>query len=451
MSNLGIDQSSTGSYCRYLERCLQHSNVDVKVLGLNDIERRLKETGGTSSPSSINYLTESNIVIALLNCLECEETRVATITIRVLLKLLPKAIEDKVIKDRFEQILCGKDLVRCRVYEIGVKLSQLSAISHEQIEFILEKLVNDLDTEDILLQLNVLDLVADLALTDYGHTYLENKDVFSKVLRQIEQLDDNPFKSILVPGYLKFFGHIATAQPTKIIQGFPNMINSLFDCILDGNTSVLPVAFDTLGKSIVFEFAIEIRLITLFLNHIGHLGRTHDGKLLLNELHSGKLAETLNDIGKSIHNFPTPLQTRALNCLETLFQCEPSQLMNNQINQMTEYWFGCLTGTNQLTFVQDFCRNPFPEIKIAALALLRSICGYRWGQRALSETAGFIEYLLDRNSEFDKDAIHEKYNVIKALGESNVFDASTILQIRQYIKDGAFYVQGIMEVAVENN
>lgn len=255
MSNLDLDQSGTGSYCRYLERCLQHSNVDVKVLGLNDIERRLKES--TSNASPLSYLTESNIVIALLNCLECEETRVATITIRVLLKLLPKSIEDKVIKDRFEQILCGKDLIRCRVYEIGVKLSHISVANHEQVEFILEKLIDDLDTEDVLLQLNILDLVADLALTDHGHIYLENKGVFAKVLRHIEQIDDNPYKTILVPGYLKFFGHIATAQPTKIIQGFSNMINSLFDCILDGNISMLPVAFDTLGKNIY-------RILTFF-------------------------------------------------------------------------------------------------------------------------------------------------------------------------------------------
>lgn len=157
----------------------------------------------------------------------------------------------------------------------------------------------------------------------------------------------------------------------------------------------------------------------------------------------------MNDIGKSIHNLPIPLQTRALNCLETLFQSS-DDVPNNIIDMITEIWFFRLTGTNQLTFVQDFCRNPFPEIKIAALGLLRAICCYRWGQRALSETAGFIEYLLDRNVEFDKDAIHEKYNVIKTLADSSVFDAGTILQIRQYIKDGAFYVQGVMEVAVES-
>lgn len=159
----------------------------------------------------------------------------------------------------------------------------------------------------------------------------------------------------------------------------------------------------------------------------------------------------MNDIGKSIHNLPTPLQTRALNCLETLFRTEDARPPNNQVCSITEYWFSSLTGTNQLTFIQDFCRNPFPEIKIAALALLRSICTYQWGQRFLNETAGFIEYLLDRNNEFDKDAIHEKYSVIKVLGDSSEFSATTILQIKQYIKDGAFYVQGVMEVAVVNS
>lgn len=153
-------------------------------------------------------------------------------------------------------------------------------------------------------------------------------------------------------------------------------------------------------------------------------------------------------MGKAIHNLPIPLQTRALNCLETLFQSSVD-VPNNVIDVITEIWFVRLTGTNQLTFVQDFCRNPFPEIKIAALGLLRAICSYRWGQQALSETAGFIEYLLDRSTEFDKDAIHGKYTVIKVLADASVFDAGTILQIRQYIKDGAFFVQGIMEVAVE--
>lgn len=261
MSNLEINHTEKVSYCDYLERCLLHKNDDVKILALNYIERRIKDVSGTELPITMNNLYQTNLIIALLNCLQCEQTRVANTANIILLKLLPKSIKDKSIKDRLEQILCGKDVIRCRVYELGVKFSQASMENHELFDFILEKFVDDIDTEDILLKLNILDLLSELAQTDYGHTYMENKGIFTKILREIEALDENPFKSILVPGYLKFFGHIATVQPAKIIQEFPSMINSLFDCILDENISALPVAYDTFGEN--FCFFIEI--LTTFL------------------------------------------------------------------------------------------------------------------------------------------------------------------------------------------
>lgn len=247
MSNLDIDHTEKVSFSSYLERCLLHKNTEVKLLALNYIEKRIKEANN-DLPTSIGSLYQSSIMIALLNCLECDETRVGTTVTGILLKLLPKAIHDKSIKDRLDQILCGKDVVRCRVYEIGVKLSQSSIENHESFDFILENMIADLDTDDILLKLNILNMSAELAQTDYGHIYMENKGVFTKILREIEILDENPLKSILVPGYLKFFGTIATVQPSKIIQGFSGMINSLFDCILDENVSALPVAFDTFGE-----------------------------------------------------------------------------------------------------------------------------------------------------------------------------------------------------------
>lgn len=247
MSNLEIDHTEKVSYSNYLERCLMHKNADVKALALNDIERRIKDVSGDDLPTSMNNLYQSNMVVALVSCLECEETGVATTAATILLKLLPATIHDKSIKDRLEQILCEKDLIRCRVYELGVKLSQSSNENHDKFDFILEKLIADLDTDDILLKLNIMNLASDLAQTGYGHVYMENKGVFTKILHEIEVLEDNTFKAILVPGYLKFFGHIATVQPAKIIQGFSGMINSLFDCILDENISALPVAFDTLG------------------------------------------------------------------------------------------------------------------------------------------------------------------------------------------------------------
>lgn len=103
-----------------------------------------------------------------------------------------------------------------------------------------------------------------------------------------------------------------------------------------------------------------------------------------------------------------------------------------------------------MTFLLDFCRNPFPDIKIAALTLLKVIVVPVWGQKALEETAGFIEFLMDRNIEFNKDAIHEKYQIVEILSKSTtVFDPVALSQLKKYVQQGAFYVEGVMEVVAE--
>lgn len=136
MSNLEIDQASNVSYHCYLERCLQHSNPDVKLLALTDIERRLNH------PNGVPF--EWNVVIALIGCLDCDETKVSNVAVRVLVKILPNFLTDKECRNLLELAVGAKDLQRCRVYEIAVKLSQTSAENHASVEFILERLISNL-------------------------------------------------------------------------------------------------------------------------------------------------------------------------------------------------------------------------------------------------------------------------------------------------------------------
>lgn len=181
------------------------------------------------------------------------------------------------------------------------------------------------------------------------------------------------------------------------------------------------------------------------------MAHSFDGKLLLDELYSPMLLKTFEEIGRTIPNLPTPMKIHALNSLEIVFQCEANDAQNNQLASITERWFSGLSPSGDLEFIHNFCKNPFPDIKLAALTLLRSVNRYQWGQMALTRTAGLIEYLLDRKAEFDKDVLHAKFEVLKDLSASTVFDATLAEQIRQYLSAGAFYVQGIMEVAVEGN
>lgn len=99
----------------------------------------------------------------------------------------------------------------------------------------------------------------------------------------------------------------------------------------------------------------------------------------------------------------------------------------------------------------NFCRIPFSDIKKEALGLLKAIIQHEFGQEALLQTAGFMEYLLNRNSETDKDALQEKFECIRFLSNSRVFNAQQILQLKKYELEGPFYVQGITEVMLDEN
>lgn len=104
-----------------------------------------------------------------------------------------------------------------------------------------------------------------------------------------------------------------------------------------------------------------------------------------------------------------------------------------------------------MQFLMDFCRNPFPDIKVACLSFIKSVCLHRWGIVALKDTAGFVEYLLDRKIEFDKEAKYKKFELIALLADSDVFDIQIKLQLRTYANEGPYFIQSIMDIATEGN
>lgn len=62
-----------------------------------------------------------------------------------------------------------------------------------------------------------------------------------------------------------------------------------------------------------------------------------------------------------------------------------------------------------------------------------------------------MEFLLDRSVESVKDCKHAKYEIVKLLSQSLVFDQSLQERIEEFVKEGPFYVQAVTEVAVEGN
>lgn len=240
MSNLSI-QEAESQY--YLMRCLQHPNGEVKQIALKEIERNLDRlTKNQTVP------LDSDIVLPIISCLQLGES-VAVAAEATLLKVLPQSMDDQTIRAKVLECLATSEVAKCRVFDLAIQLAKQSADHLDKVESILNQLYLELDTEDVLLQLNYFELLSELSLVEHGIRYMENKGFIKKMTLLLKTLDEqtDPLHRLLLPGYIKFFGTITAAQPQNTLKYFPKFLTLLFRIITEMDMELLPVALDTIG------------------------------------------------------------------------------------------------------------------------------------------------------------------------------------------------------------
>ncbi|KAL5275548.1 PSMD5 family protein [Megaselia abdita] len=423
MSNLVLSTSNE-NLTGILENSLKSKNPSIRSIALNEIWNALSRDVNRT-------LTDVDLVVLIIASLDSEETKDSAVAINILSKALLTTYDNTLVKSEFHQRLGKTDIIRCRVYEIAVNLGKHSETMLQKVHDVIDKALNEVENgDDVLLQMNILELMVSLAEVQHGLQYLENKKLFDKIGKRVQHqnLNRNPLDSFLIPGIMKFFGKIAYSQPESIIVGYPYMIQCLFDLILSGDLASLPTALDTLAN----------------------VTGSSDGKMVVSTNYPEEhLREIFACLGGYLRTLPTDLKNRCFSALELIFQQDGKA--NNQISEIAEKWFFFIEESRNFEFLFSFIKNPFPEIKIACLNLIKTLSLYPWGVVGLKNTAGMIEYLLDRRVEFDKEAKQVKYELISILSETSVFDAHTILLLKKYVNEGPHYVEGILDVAVEGS
>ncbi|XP_039961649.1 26S proteasome non-ATPase regulatory subunit 5 [Bactrocera neohumeralis] len=420
MSHMSLGQSTLPTI---LELTLTHPRSSIKSVVFNTILKQLERQRNSNK----NVQISSELLIHILNGLKEDDSKVGVPAIGILTIVLEQHINDEGIKSKLLDMLTSNEIVKCRVYELAVNLAKQSPTMLHQVEFLLDRALSELDNDDVLFQVNILEILVALAEQNHGLLYLENRQVFEIISRRVENVDQNPIDQLLIPGIMKFFGKTASVQPQKVIVDYPHMIHCLFESILSGNMSILPAAFDTFAN----------------------LNQTTKGKQLLDQNYPALIKETFEAMGSYLRNLSIDLKNRAFNTLEMVFSTESSN--QTDIEGLLHKWFKYLAGEESMQFLMDYCRNPFPDIKVACLSFIKSLCLHKWGLLALKNTAGFVEFLLDRKIEFDKDAKYKKFELISLLADTDVFDMQINLQLRTYVNEGPYFVQSILDIATEGN
>ncbi|EDV92312.1 26S proteasome non-ATPase regulatory subunit 5 [Drosophila grimshawi] len=405
-----------------LSQALQHSNPALRALVLSLL---LKALSRQTSGANVLTLPNNGLILHVLDELLQPESQCSTTAIQILEIMLGQWPADLSVHLKLMKMCTENEVIRCRAYELGVVLAKRNSAALDNVEFILNAALSELDNDDVLLQASVMEILVPLAEQNHCLNYMERMRIFDIISSRVERIDENPMDTLLIPSIMKFFSKVAAVQPQKIITGYPRMVASLFDLILSEDVDCLPTAMDALAN----------------------LASSVHGKTLLQLHHMPTMKKIMSKYSDFIKNLSAALKIRLLNSLDVIYAQESPA--SAEISSILKMWYESFAGGQQVENIMEMLKTPFPDLQLAALSLLKTLCGYVWGIQAVQHTAGAIEFLLSRHADLHKDVKYLKWEIMQQLSVSSEFTAVETVRFTTYVNEGPYHVQSKVNIATE--
>ncbi|XP_014204526.1 26S proteasome non-ATPase regulatory subunit 5 [Copidosoma floridanum] len=378
-------------------------------------------------------LKETDLLVKAIEVVGDKDIGVAQIAMKILKRIGQnqegiKLLYSGPLMRAIAKVMTAGDVAKFRVYDVVVEIAISSEAGLEASinSGYLHDLLRIYDSDDILLQLNVLQTMCELASTKGGLAFLEEQGFVKKLTDRIVTVNDNPLDQLLIPGLMSFFGHLAKLYPQEVFSKYPLVISALSKTFHSDEQNHVKIAIETFA----------------------HIASTLEGKYVL-QCNKDLTTTCLETVGKVIQTWQTQYKVDALNSLITILSIEKSE-QNNRSLELTKSWFN-LISDKALEVIISLCKQPFADIRVASLQVFSVIASQPWGQEYIANYPGLIEFLLDRNIESFKESKEVKFQIVKNLkdSQSNLFDAETMQKIKQFVSEGPFYVDVVTEVALE--
>ncbi|XP_013190282.1 26S proteasome non-ATPase regulatory subunit 5 [Amyelois transitella] len=415
-------------YTGHIMYLLRHEKPCVRRLAVDEVYKCV-----TSDPGLLPLPQYIDIYVAVAQMVADTDITVANKAI-LITSNLPFEAYLKVLSEMkiaLEYSVSSK----CNAFEVVINISCKSVELFKLCTDLgyLDFMISELNSNDVLYQMNILELLSSLAIKSHGINYLVKNGAIQKIAEMIADLPNNPLGGLLTPGYIKFFGCIAHHYPKDIFEKYPVLLDTLFQVFESEDKAILPVALDTLG----------------------FVGATIEGKLCL-AAQGAKFIQTVDKVAQLIRNSPNEIKVRALYCFAHLISVDndpnapKSGPIDHRVTLMTREWFRSLSSRPpSMETLFGICKNPFPDIKLAAFTFLNAVCQHQWGEELVAREAGFVEYLLDRSIDHTKQSKEAKFDVIKRLANSPAFDPNILQRLQSYVEQGPFYSDTTLQVAME--
>ena len=89
-------------------------------------------------------------------------------------------------------------------------ITKIACESHTSLQYatdsgLLQDLLSDLHSDDVLIQLNAAEMVTNLAMCHHGLTYLTQQGIVDKMESMMVQAEGDPLQAFLLPGRYKCY------------------------------------------------------------------------------------------------------------------------------------------------------------------------------------------------------------------------------------------------------
>lgn len=430
MEKLDIGEAAL-RYTIPLERALTHPNPGVKVMALDELSRILN-CSSQQRNTLVNNLCKANIFANVVKCIGDDDLKVGARSVGIVSSfsaLNPDCILSANIIQIMKETMAKNEVVRLRFYELFITISVESETAHGSIvrRGLLAPMLEEINTNDVLLRLNIIEMLTTLVQKDYGYAYLKREGFIDKIFRLFINEADPIFLQLCEPGILKFYGHMAECKPAEAFEKYPEVINKVFDNLSSSDYTVLKVSLETLG----------------------YISRSD--KLVLDSFVGFQMISALKSMAERLQTFPTEVKLLVLTWLEDLLAIHHQNGVKND-SKIALKWFSSF-GENAMDLIMNYVKNPFEEMRLAGLKVLTALTMHNWGQDKIKTYPALIELLLDRGAESFKSTKDQKYALVKSLHDNDfgVFDEETKRRFEAFVIEGPHYVRAVTEIAIEGN
>lgn len=417
-------------YGTYVISSLSLNCVEFQNLCLQQIARLAEEDEHFSE-----FLTNPDLIIVTIKYLGEDDLGVAGIARKILNLLfchnenLEWLFSNHFI-ELFKEISQRNSIVQFRIFEVFVDfvLKYPEHVETCRSAGIFDGLISTLmNSGDILSQLNALEQLSKVAMSGLqGLRYVEEKSIMTWVEKTI--ISNDPVVGLLLPGAVKFFGVVAQADPLRVIPKYENTTNSLFENIVSEDPSIRCLCAET----------------------IAFIGAKPEGLKILNS-NPDRLKRCVRVMAKMIMNPGEDdyIRSRTAASLSSMFDhcyqdVEVSMICEKLFRQIDQH---------PISYLFKLAQQPFSELRYCSLKLLAAVSRYSWAEQDFVLCAGFLEYLLDRKTETEKQGHELKYEIIKNLSLSQTSKDNLGIdyyeKLIKYTKQGPFYSESHVEVSYE--